>query len=266
MINNKIDKEPVCVIMIKNYIYDKKGMISIIMFEELTKENLKAFEEKNRDILKKLFVNKSNETHNQLLKELGDIEGIESILNFDSDYELINRAVDDAFSMEKMSNNSFSLENVKDDLKPYVRGLAYSSKEAVGIFLIENGMVKSFSMLPFGKETEGHGDTTDIIEVVIKSGCKDFAIVHNHPNHIAAYFTSSDDSFNKRLGWFSKAFGLNFMDSFVVTPFDCCSSVQKCHGRKDISVKSDEIGRDKFIQKTDKESMLLSSIVVKGLS
>lgn len=235
------------------------------MFEELTEENLKAFESANRDVLKTLFINKSRETHKQLLEGLGDIEGIESILNFDADYELINKAVDDAFSIEKISNNAFMLEDVEDDLKPYVRGLAYCNKEAVGVFLIENGLVKNFCMLPFGKETEGHGDTTDIIEMVIKSGCKDFAIVHNHPNHIAAYFTPSDDSFNKRLGWFSKAFSLNFLDSFVITPFDCCSSVQKCNGKTGISVKANEIGHDHFVQKTDKESMLLSSLVVKGL-
>lgn len=236
------------------------------MFEKITKENLQAFEKENRNLLKELFVNKSKKMNNQLLEKLGDIDGIDRILNLDVDYELIEKAVNDAFSVEKMSRNTFTLNNVKDDLKPYVRGLAYSDKEAVGIFLLENEKVKSFHLLPFGKETEGYGDTTDVLEVVIKSGYKEFAIVHNHPNHIAAFFSSSDESFNKRLGWFSTAFGLSFLDSFVITPFDCCSSVQINGSKKGITVKDYEVGQDKFVQKTDKESMLLSSIIVKGLS
>lgn len=237
-----------------------------MMFEEITEDKLKAFEKVNRPLLRALFVNKSKEMHMRLLKELEDIEGIDDLLDQGVSYEMIDMAVDAAFSSDKISGNSFSLKNVKDDLKPYVKGLAYSDKEAVGIFLIENGAVKGFHLLPFGEETEGNGDTTDIIKAVIKSGCKEFAIVHNHPNHIGAFFTPTDDSFNKRLGWFAKAFELNFLDSFVITRFDCCSSVQTCGGKKGIRVKSSEIGHDQFIQKTDSKSMLLSAIVVKGLS
>lgn len=226
------------------------------MFKELTDTNIQNYTKKNQEILYENIIKFQEEAD----KKLGfdetlflSKEDYEKYMK--EDKERVRRDVEFNFNVENCKKHDFVLPELDISLLnfPIFKNMVEEGYETLCIIEIEEDKIKNIHSW-VGSACSVSVTTQDIFKHIIKNNINKFAMVHNHPNSIVANFTENDVMNNYILGFYCKTFDIDFVDSYVITEFDCESQYQ-----------SDQITGQNNLKPNYKNEKAIDSIMVKAL-
>lgn len=213
------------------------------MYIDLTNENIELYSNKHKQVLYNNLKISNEEFKKQFNIDYSLFMSKDELkLHEEEEENSILQTVEDAFNISKCKKHKFVLPNYDFVLEkfPIFKAITNENRESLCIIELNNEQVIDIHKF-VGTECSVGISIQDIFKYLIKKGINKYAIVHNHPNSIVANFTEDDIKNNYILGFYSNTFGLEFIDSFVITPFDCESQYQS-----DIENKENNLNPKQF--------------------